>query len=88
MYKKHKKMAINTHSSHNDEDDHGDDRVHSSDIEIEYILECKNPTQIKTITATGFDSFPAIETMDAVFLGNASQKASRLTRNAKFLKVD
>lgn len=61
--------------------------LHTSDVEASYVFECRAPKKLQTITPTAFDIFPSIERIDAVFLGDTTQKASRLTRNAKILRI-
>lgn len=76
------------HRGHNGEGAHDDHNVHASDVEVSYIFECQSPSRLRTILVTGFDAFPAIENVDAVFLSDAKQAAQRLTRGAHTLTLD
>lgn len=62
--------------------------VHASDVEINYVFDCTAPSRLTEINVIGFDSFPSIESIDAVFLGDATQIANRLGRNSQILKID
>jgi len=88
----HENDAQHDHNTHKAETNHDDDHkgydIHGSDVEVVYVFECKTPARIRSITATGFNAFPAIESIEAVFLGNNTQKAFRLTRNSKSLQID
>ena len=62
--------------------------AHTNDLEVTYVFDRGSPKRIKTLTATAFTSFPDIENVDAVFLGDGTQKALRLTRKSATLRVD
>lgn len=87
----HHKEDHENHGDHEDHvdhhDSHGDHSDHVSNLELTYILDCKVPARLRTITITGFDTFPALENVDAVFLSDARQVADRLTRGLKTLKL-
>lgn len=77
------------HSDEHDGEDHHDNHdIHASDLEINYVFDCASPSKLSEISATVFDSFAAIESIDAVFLGDAKQTARRLERHSRTLKID
>lgn len=73
------------HGESYEPDDHD---LHTSDLEIGYTLECARPSQLTEINISGFNSFAAIESIDAVFLGDSTQAANRLGRNTRTLNID
>ena len=75
------------HAHTDDEDHHADHDIHDSDLEITYAFSCQSPDRLRAISMTGFETFPGIEQVDAVFLGDAQQTASRLGRNAQTLTI-
>ena len=67
---------------------HGDHDIHKSDVELTYDFVCKSPARLGAITMTGFETFPDIETVDAVFLSDGKQSARRLERRSYVLQID
>lgn len=76
------------HDEHEDEAHHADHDVHTNDLEVTYAFDCQSPARLRAITMTGFDAFPAIENVDAVFLGDAKQVARRLGRGTQTLAIE
>ena len=76
------------HKVHQHNDHHGEHDTHASDVEVNYIFDCRSPAKLREITATAFETFPGIEGVDAVFLGDATQEALRLTRGSNTLRLD
>ncbi len=77
---------------HSDEEDHAShpegEATHGSDIEIVYEFSCKSPNKLGTVDVLAFETFDAIEQIDAVFLSDATQVADRLSPSNKTLSVD
>ena len=71
------------HRAHDQHDNH-----HASDIELTYVFKCAAPARIKAVTMTAFESFPAIETVDAAFLSDQNQTADRLSAQKAVLKLN
>lgn len=67
---------------------HGDHDIHDSDVELTYGFVCQSPARLGAITMTGFEAFPGIETVDAVFLSDGKQAARRLERRSQVLQID
>lgn len=76
------------HDEHEDEGHHADHDIHTNDLEVSYAFDCRSPARLRAITMTGFDSFPTIENVDAVFLGDAKQTARRLERGTRTLMIE
>ncbi len=76
------------HHAHEGEDSHSDHDVHSHDLEVTYTFNCASPDRLGEITMAGFETFPAIENVDAVFLGDALQIARRLESGSRILQID
>jgi hypothetical protein len=76
------------HGERTDGEHHADHDIHASDLEVSYVFECGSPARLAEITVNGFSSFSAIENVDAVFLGDGTQAARRLVRNAQTLKIE
>ena len=74
------------HDQHAHEDNENKN-THTNDLEVTYSFECQSPSRLGVITMTGFDTFPAIENVDAVFLGDAKQIANRLVRSERTLAI-
>ena len=79
------------HDSHDHADgaehDKAEHDIHASNVELVYTFSCNSTSRLKTITATGFSTFPAIEQFDAVFIGDEGQSAHRLEPRANVLKI-
>lgn len=71
-----------------DEGAHADHDIHTNNVEVTYLFDCAAPARLGKIAMSGFNAFPAIETVDAVFLGDAASVARRLTRKSQTLKLD
>lgn len=84
----HKENGHHDHDAHEGEEHHAEHDVHTNDIEVSYSFDCKSPARLGAISMTGFDAFPAIENVDAVFLGDAKQTAQRLRRGTQILKLN
>ncbi len=76
------------HADHDGDGNHADHDVHKNDLEVTYVFDCASPGRLRSITMTGFDEFPAIENVEAVFLSGATQSAGRLTRESQTLTID
>ncbi len=79
------------HHDHDRDDDHGDESHHSAhtdDIEVAYVFECGAPNRLRSIAIKGFETFPSIEAIDAVFLSDAATVSQRLTKKSTTLKID
>jgi len=76
------------HDAGKSDEQHADHDVHANDLEVTYSFDCSAPSRLRAISVTGFDAFPAIENIDAVFLANAQQEAQRLRRGSRMLKLD
>ena len=76
------------HADHDHDEEHDDHDHHASDLEVTYVFTCNAPTRLQAISMTGFDRFPAIENVDAVFLADAKQVARRLQRGSETLKIN
>lgn len=76
------------HHDEHDDDHHDEHDIHKNDLEVTYVFNCASPTRLRSITMSGFDAFPAIESVEAVFLGDAKQVAGRLTRDSQTLAID
>ncbi len=76
------------HDAHDGDAHHADQDVHTNDLEVSYVFQCQSPERLRAITSTAFESFPSIETVEAVFLGDGAQKALRLTPDANTLRID
>ena len=61
---------------------------HSHDLEVTYTFNCASPDRLSEITMAGFETFPAIENVDAVFLGDALQIARRLESGSRIMQID
>ncbi|MEO1251330.1 MAG: DUF2796 domain-containing protein [Pseudomonadota bacterium] len=80
---------VHAHDDHDHaHDEHGDTDIHLNDLEITYIFNCASPSRLRSISVPAFDAFPAIESVEAVFLGDAQQAARRLMRDSQSLKID
>ncbi|MEL6360928.1 MAG: DUF2796 domain-containing protein [Pseudomonadota bacterium] len=77
------------HDDDDDDHDHEDENedIHSNQVEISYVFECGAPDRLRALSVSGLDAFKAIETIDAVFIGDAKQVADRLTRDTPTLKL-
>ena len=73
---------------HGDHDDHGAKEGHDethSDFSARYLFECASPEKMAMMRVGLFDIFPAIEKIDAVYLGDNVQLGAELTpSNADF----
>ncbi len=78
------------HEDHEDHEDHheGHEDAHGSDVELTYAFACDAPGRLKAIKVDAFNVVEGIETIDAVFLGDARQVAARLTPSAAVLPLD
>ena len=78
------------HGNHEDDYEAHEDNDHASNLEVNYVFNCKTPKRLRSITLTGFETFPSIENVDAVFLSDAKQIARRLVpgSNSKILKIN
>ncbi|MHA7873221.1 MAG: ZrgA family zinc uptake protein, partial [Hyphococcus sp.] len=84
----HAEASDHGHGAHEDTKHQDDHDVHANDVELTYVFDCPSPSRLRAITMKGFDAFPAIENVDAVFLGEARQAARRLGRGTQTLMVD
>lgn len=84
----HEEADHHGHDEHEDEEHQADHDVHTNDLEVSYAFDCRSPARLRAITMTGFDSFPTIENVDAVFLGDAKQTARRLERGTRTLMIE
>ena len=88
----HEDHEEHEHEGHEHKDhenhDHSAHDQHASDVDLSYTFVCKAPKRLGAVMITGFNSFPAIETVDAVYLSDQKQTAHRLTRNAQSLKIN
>ena len=69
---------------HGDHDDHGAKEGHDethSDFSARYLFECASPEKMAMMRVGLFDIFPAIEKIDAVYLGDNVQLGAELTPN-------
>ena len=57
-------------------------------LEIKYVFDCKTPKHLKEISVTAFETFPEIESINAVFLGASKQSADQLNAKTPILKLD
>ncbi len=73
---------------HDDHADHADHDVHTHNLEVTYAFDCASPARLGEITVSGFETFPTIENVDAVFLDDTRQTADRLERGSQTLKID
>lgn len=80
--KKHK----HEHSHSHDHKDHHSDSSHS-DIEVSYMLECKNLSQLKEIQVLIFEVFPSIHTLKTQYVSEAAQKAATIKAKTPVFKL-
>ena len=82
------------HSDHDDHDEHDHDDhdheehdLHDSDVTLTYKLACAAPRRLDSIEVRLFDSFPAIEEIDAVFLSDDAQESRHLRKGANIFRI-
>ncbi|MEO1016001.1 MAG: DUF2796 domain-containing protein [Pseudomonadota bacterium] len=71
-----------------DHDVHEDHGEHGADVEITYAFVCSAPNRLNALRVDAFKAFDGVETIDAVFLGDAKQVAARLTPANATLVID
>ena len=83
--------GFSSEHAHGDKDGahaHDAHDIHDSDVELTYDFVCASPARLGAITMTGFETFPGIETVDAVFLSDGKQAAHRLERRSQVLQIN
>ncbi|MEM9669187.1 MAG: DUF2796 domain-containing protein [Pseudomonadota bacterium] len=72
-----------------DHDAHeADEHDHTADIDVTLAYNCEAPGRLGDLDVKIFSAYPAIETLDAVFLGDTGQVARRLSREDAVLSTD
>lgn len=56
-------------------------------LEVEHVYTCENPGRVQRIEFLMMGDYPALETIDAVFLSGTSQSAGEMTQTNPFLRV-
>ena len=74
------------HEGH-DHDDHAHHDIHTNNLEVTYVFDCASPTRLGGITVAGFETFPAMENVEAVFLGDVSQIVNQLDKKSPTLEI-
>ena len=72
-------------------DDNGHDRErdgHTGDLALTYRFRCGSPETLGWIRYTGFASYPAVQDVEAVFVGDQGQNAARLSPSTPKLSID
>ncbi|MEO1137327.1 MAG: DUF2796 domain-containing protein [Pseudomonadota bacterium] len=77
-----------SHDDHHAHDDEHHNHDSHNDFEVTYLFNCETPTRLGALTVNGFDTFSAIQTVDAVFLSEATTVARQLTRDSRTLTID
>ena len=70
------------HAEHDHDVAHKDHDETHSDFSARYLFDCAAPQQLTTLRVGLFDIFPAIEKIDAVYLGDNVQLGAELTRTS------
>lgn len=76
------------HGSDDGHEDHDDHSIHTNNLEMTYVFDCAAPTRLSEITVSAFETFPAIEVMDSVFLSDVTTVAQELNRDSRTLTID
>ena len=92
----HDEHAHSDHEHHDDEEhaeadheehDEHEENVHDSDIEITYSFACAAPSRLKQIVVTGFDAYPEIKEIEAVFINDTRQLAKHLSHESSTFEL-
>ncbi len=70
------------HEKHDHDEAHENHEETHSDFSARYLFDCAAPQQLTTLRVGLFDIFPAIEKIDAVYLGDSVQLGAELTRTS------
>ena len=73
--------------NHHDEDEHSDEGHSDDNFEISYSFTCTTPKNLRSIEMTSFNTFPAIDYIEAVYLSNTGQKGQRITSKSKVFRL-
>lgn len=84
-------VAVGKHSETIEHDHHSHSKEHEesghSEINAEYRFSCKNPKQLKSVTADLMNQFTGIEKIDVMWITETKQGAVTLTPNKNVIAI-